>query len=543
MNTTIRCTRCGTVTTWTPYCPSCSAYLEFAGDPPWVPAPPKDTSETDAPDDASAPDAADSTSSPEPAPDTTSENTPTATPEPQQPAKPDKPPKPAKPSRPHRRFGGDDPWWRFWGKKKHAATAPAATPAAAAPEGPTTPTDVVADAYTYVVDAPPVPETVSAELPTRQEAAQKRTIPIGRPDDLGIPGGLPCPQCRFRNYVDASYCARCGYTLRDAVPPTQTLASALAPSEKPPRRTDWSFLAVVALVILILGIIFISPPGQPGRAFIGGVIRTVAYWIDPDLGTPVTFTSVTASSTGYGNPANSIVGDDLSSFWASAPGPSWGAGSTITFQLTEPSRLDRMVIRPGIQNGQFAVRALATPENLTLIFTELDSDATPSPSPSPTTTGSPTASPAASPTPAPSASPSGSLSPTPSPSVSASPIPTPTATPSVQASLNVIVEPQDYTSVVSFPIVYTDKVVLRIDSVYPPALPDVYAPGGGGQVAITAIDFMPPWSLGDLFKVDFRREGTPVPSPTPTTSPSASPNGSAAASPSATPSPSPTPSG
>ena len=30
--TPIRCTRCDTLTTWTPYCPSCGAYLEFAGE-------------------------------------------------------------------------------------------------------------------------------------------------------------------------------------------------------------------------------------------------------------------------------------------------------------------------------------------------------------------------------------------------------------------------------------------------------------------------------------------------------------------------------
>jgi len=39
MKTNITCTRCGTVTTWTPYCPGCGAYLEFAGDPPWMPEP------------------------------------------------------------------------------------------------------------------------------------------------------------------------------------------------------------------------------------------------------------------------------------------------------------------------------------------------------------------------------------------------------------------------------------------------------------------------------------------------------------------------
>jgi hypothetical protein len=33
----ITCNRCGTLTTWNPYCPSCGAYLEFGGTPAWHP--------------------------------------------------------------------------------------------------------------------------------------------------------------------------------------------------------------------------------------------------------------------------------------------------------------------------------------------------------------------------------------------------------------------------------------------------------------------------------------------------------------------------
>ena len=37
MHPDITCTRCGTVVPWSPYCPQCVAYLEFAGEPPWAP--------------------------------------------------------------------------------------------------------------------------------------------------------------------------------------------------------------------------------------------------------------------------------------------------------------------------------------------------------------------------------------------------------------------------------------------------------------------------------------------------------------------------
>ncbi|HAN70322.1 MAG TPA: hypothetical protein DCQ36_01855, partial [Actinobacteria bacterium] len=424
MKTNITCTRCGTVTTWTPYCPGCGAYLEFAGDPPWVPEPhiPDDdaegagfeagpsadaaaeekstgekAAESTAPGgaavgDASTPavPAAATASGAEAAAGATTGDaagSTTAPAEQEKPAAPEQAAKPSPPARPHRRFGGDAPWWRFWDKPEQP-TAPVEASASAPEE---TPGPHESDAsentpFTYVVVAPEVPSTVSAESPARQEETQKRTIPIGRPDDLGVPGGIPCPNCRFRNYVDASYCARCGYPLRSAVPEVWTPANVLAASEKPPRRTNWGFIVLLGLGVFILGVIFFAPPGEPVRSAIGSVIRSFAYWIDPDLGTPVTVANVDATSTGYGNPATSVVGDDARSFWASAPSKEWGAGTSLTFTFTEPATIDRMVIRPGIQNGQFAVRALATPENLTLVFVQLSTEP-PEPSPSGTASG------------------------------------------------------------------------------------------------------------------------------------------------------------
>jgi hypothetical protein len=578
MKSNITCTRCGTVTTWTPYCPGCGAYLEFAGDPPWMPEPriPDDDAEgagyqAGPVDDDATPTAtagtttaaASSTTPPPRAPATapatdavptppatgaTGPNAAPVTEEPDGSRTPDTADTSSAPARPQRRFGGVDPWWRFWDRPEdHRESAAPPAPAPATPEGPREGDESAP--FTYVVVAPDVPATVSAESPARQEEAQKRTIPVGRPDDLGVPGGIPCPQCRFRNYVDASYCARCGYALRSAVPETWTPSTVLAPSEKPPRRTDWSFLLLVGLGILVIVAIFFAPPGKPVRETIGNGIRSFAYWLDPDLGTPATVDQVEATSTGYGNPATSIVGDDPRTFWASAPSASLGAGTAMTFTFTQPTMIDRMVIRPGIQNGQFAVRALATPENLTLIFVALDSEP-PDPSASPSGTesaasapGSPSEAGSTSPSPratekspSPSAtkkspspnatekspSPSSTGSPSPSGTGSPSPTPTPTATPSVQASLPMIVEPTDWTTVVTFPAVYTEKVTLRIDSVFPPALPDTYTTNGDGQVAITAIQFLQKWDLGQLFSFSFRQTATPVPTPTPSGSPSSS---------------------
>jgi hypothetical protein len=104
--------------------------------------------------------------------------------------------------------------------------------------------------------------------------------------------------------------------------------------------------------------------------------------------------------------------------------------------------------------------------------------------------------------------------------------------------LPIIVEPTDWTSVVTFPAVYTKKVTVRIDTVYPPALPDTYATNGDGQVAISGIQFLNQWSLDQMFGFNYRQESTTVPTPTPSPSGSSSPSGSKSGSPSPSGSPS-----
>ncbi|MDP4805359.1 MAG: hypothetical protein NWR45_10425, partial [Candidatus Nanopelagicales bacterium] len=84
----------------------------------------------------------------------------------------------------------------------------------------------------------------------------------------------------------------------------------------------------------------------------------------------------------------------------------------------------------------------------------------------------------------------------------------------------------DWTNIITFPAVYTQVIVVRLDSIFPPALPDVYDPEAGGQVAISAITFLPQWNPSDLFNFTFQYPSVPAPSgspsgsPSPTTSPS-----------------------
>jgi ribosomal protein L37E len=528
--TPIRCKRCGTLTTWTPYCPGCGAYLEFAGDPPWVPKPEL----TDQPADVSSGASSGATTQQD-----LDESQVVGAPDPTEivvsaivagPAT-----LPVHDRKSRRRIGGVAPWWRFWGRHQRTVVT---APDLAIKEDVTLGAVIESgDEFLPIVNAPDVPELVAAESPARQEELQRRTLSIGRSDDLGVIGGEPCPRCRFRNYVDATYCARCGFPLQAIAPAVRTSESALKRSDDAPRRTDWTFMVVATLVIaIVLGILF-SPLGAPIRNGSTNLLRSFAYWIDPGTGTPVTLTDVTASSTGYGNPAIALGFVDLTTFWASAPSSSWGAGTELTFTLEAPTVIDRMVIRPGIQNGQFAVRALATPANLTLTFVELSS---PTESSSPTVTPSPTASPSPNATPSPTASPSPNATPSPTASSSPNATPSPTATPTVKAALPMVVETGDWTNIITFPAVYTQVIVVRVDSIFPPALPDVYDPEAGGQVAISNITFLPLWKPSDLFNFTFQYPSTPAPSSSPTSTPSGTPSPSSQ---SQQTSPSPSPSG
>jgi hypothetical protein len=84
----------------------------------------------------------------------------------------------------------------------------------------------------------------------------------------------------------------------------------------------------------------------------------------------VTPVNVIASSTLSGTQASSTAGGDGRTFWASAPTYGNGAGSTLEFILSDLVTIDRMLILPGIQGSQFGIRALATPKDITLTFTD-----------------------------------------------------------------------------------------------------------------------------------------------------------------------------
>ena len=459
----ITCQRCGTRTTWTPYCPGCGAYLEFAGVPPWTPPAPDpatddgDSSdsllETPSHDDESKPG-----HSPEPVPgqapvdqseqtasvsadhehdDTDGESTDGEG------ADDDTEADESPPTKVRR--GNPDPWWKLWARPIiEESDKP---PPAEAPLDSREHASTHEEESAGVVVPRDVPASIESEEPAKAIQATERTIAVGQGGGLGPLDGTPCSRCGFRNEATAHFCARCGFDFAvvvQATRATQQAAGGTAKVVSPPQRRDWALIAFVAFLIAILLLVVYSPKPNPVFNAAANAFRSVAYWIAPTAGQTAPYDAIQASSTGFGSPASALAGNTTATYWASAISPNFGAGTTLNFRLVDNYTLDRVLIQPGIQNGVLDVRALATPYELRLTFfkafpsdqdddlvdvnaADEDTDIIGDPyigssacpawkQPSPTSTTSPSADPSATSTVSSSASPSASPTATPTPS-------------------------------------------------------------------------------------------------------------------------------
>ena len=478
----ITCQRCGTRTTWTPYCPSCGAYLEFAGIPPWTP--PEPEASTQSPDSTDSPDS-----------DKTAPQTPTQTDEPQ-PRSTSDTPQPVAPTTHETapaaddgtdnqekstsaangasadsrsagdeppttkvRRGDPDPWWKLWARpiiEEPERPAPDKVPAESLEHA------AIQDEESAGIVAPrEVPAEIQSEEPAKALQATERTIAVGQGGGLGPLDGTPCPRCGFRNEATAHFCARCG--LDFAIVARATIATPQAPeqadtTQRPPQRRDWALIGFVAFLIAILLFVLLAPQPNPIFTAFSNGFRTVTYWISPSAGQSAPYDAIQASSTGFGSPASALAGNSIASYWASAVSKNYGAGTTINFRLVDNYALDRMLIQPGVQNGVLDVRALATPQQIRLTFfkavvrdqdaesekvdvstqeTDISGDEDIGPSACPdrlqpiasTSTASPSADASASSSPTSSASPSDSKSASTTASPTQSPTPSPTSSP------------------------------------------------------------------------------------------------------------------
>ena len=474
----ITCTRCESRVPWGPYCPQCSAYLEFAGDPPWSPEPIEvlaeaahqqtkewDVVEVDEVSDTKMDlgveedqgDVGEVEDVPrefedlfrplEPVPDTS-------------------------PTRSDlievvaiAVVGGGvavlagwiAQWWvgglvgifvAAWclllvGSWRSRAEPPVVTerPVVTYPEVDWDATIVEVDTVAGL-QAPVEPPVLEARAPQELPSQViERTVAVG---PHRTAGDKPCAECGQLNEADRHFCERCGAPMPGAylgpeIATTRddTQAHALA-QPKPPRRLSRSWrtpILVLTLLGVFLGAVVFALFGPNAFRFQFGitqVYQVIHQFIDPKAGNVLTPESVEASSTLPGTQAVNAVGLDGRNFWASEPTFDFGAGTTLTFTLADEATINRMLILPGAQRSQFGARALATPRDITLTFDD----------------GS-----------------------------------------TVDWTLQAVGGDRDMEQLVRFPRVRTKTVTLTIDSVYPPgdSAGDDY-----GEVAIAGVAFIAP---------------------------------------------------
>jgi len=192
---------------------------------------------------------------------------------------------------------------------------------------------------------------------------------------------LQCESCERMNIRERRFCEKCGLVLSGAtVAPTVTAisaAEALAQEEESRKHkmqmsSSWRSpifaLVIIGVVISALAFAFFGPGAFKFRFGMTRAFQVVNQWIDPYAGKPVTIETVVASSSLPGTDAQELAGADARTFWASAPSPTFGVGTNLTYTLNVATEIDRMIIFPGIQSGEFDTRALASPKDITLTF-------------------------------------------------------------------------------------------------------------------------------------------------------------------------------
>ena len=404
--TAIKCRTCTSTVPWGPHCPECGAYLEFAGDPPWSPAP--EGVQIPGPDDTTIASAAVIVGT---APDAVGQVREVASVRIAEVAPRIPDPDTAGEAQRRGSFAGTlgvlvagaavAPliWWAvgpilgvatavvfvvwalvLW-PRQHALPQPPDEPEA--PVGVVEVVEVV-EVDTQVIvgqttEAPAQPE-VMARPP---QSLVRRTVEATRPmTTKQAEGDVPCPSCSRLNVADRSYCTWCGVPLLDAtlapdtVPvleagtPTAASRKQNAPRRGPSRSWYGAIVVLTLLGVLISTIIFsvFGPGAFRVRFGMATVYQTINQFIDPFAGRNAAIDTATATTSLPGTQAADALGGDATSFWASMPSATQGAGNELTFTFTEESTINRMVIFPGIQNRILDTRAVATPRAITLRF-------------------------------------------------------------------------------------------------------------------------------------------------------------------------------
>lgn len=399
--TLIRCTTCTSTVPWGPHCPECGAYLEFAGDPPWRPAP-EGLPASAAPDPIIFGDRegggtvaveVEPSRDPSPTPDiisvrTSGGPTPTFSP-------------PAEPRRGS--FVGTLSVlaagvlvsWLIWlvvGPVLGIATAvvfvvwalvlwPRRIDAATTEPGPEATLEVLeVSRVAAIQEVDELPE-IQARPP---QSLARRTVEATRPLAAPKPeGDVPCLACTRLNVVGRSYCVWCGMPMTDAMlaPNTIPVIESTAPDagqnrqqrgrRRGPSRSWYAPLLVITLVGVLVTSIIVTVFG-PGafrvRFGMTSVYQLINQFIDPYAGRSALIDTATATTSLRGTRPEDAIGGDATTFWASQPSADQGAGSALVFTFSGETTINRMVIFPGIQNRILDNQAVATPRTITLTF-------------------------------------------------------------------------------------------------------------------------------------------------------------------------------
>lgn len=462
----ITCTRCNSTVPWGPYCTECSAYLEFAGDPPW------DPKALDTPE----PSMSTATESSDIAVEQVHVETVALEEQVEVPAefvnffRPEESPPSGSSSATNLLevagiavfgavivffVGRLTNWWvagavgifiagwcalliESWrqARKRPAANTAADVAVTFDVLGVTEVIEesVVVDETAMVLEAR-APQELPSQVVERTVASATRTVQ----------GDTACPVCGQLNEATRLFCDWCGSPMPGAVlqPAIVTVVTAKEEAGQPepvnpPRRLTRSWRTPI-IVFSLLGV-FLSavifalfgPNAFRVQFGLTQVYQSINQFINPTAGTLITPVDVVASSTLEGTLPIAAAGGDARTFWASAPSFGFGAGTTLTFALGREVVIDRMTMLPGIQGSQFGVRALATPKDITLTFMD----------------GS-----------------------------------------TFETQLLGVTADRDFRQLVEFPRIRTDSVTLEIVSVYPPSGESLES---YGEVALSGVEFIAP---------------------------------------------------
>lgn len=472
----ITCTRCSSTVPWGPYCPECSAYLEFAGDPPWDPS----TSQTREPQIDEEPTPIEVVTSEslveEVIPDEVIVDEYTAAKVVEVPAEFEelfRPEEQAPTSRISVKkivelagialFGAVvvysasqlSNWWVAgaagifilgWGALLIGSWFSVRQPTVVEPVKLSV-SEVIArqrPEFTeelHVERAPPsvlearAPQELPSQVVERTVATTTRTVR----------GDTACAACGRLNESTRIFCDWCGtpmpgVELQPAMVDIEILNEAAAEEEKAKRSRQltrsWRtpILVFSLLGVFVSAIIFTLFGPNSFRVQFGltQVYQSINQFVNPRSGVLVTPVDAEASSSLKGTTAAAALGGDARNFWASDSNYGLGVGTTLDFTLSQETIIDRMLILPGIQGKQFGIRALATPKDIKLTFMD----------------GS-----------------------------------------TFETKLLGVTTDRDFRQLVAFPQTRTNTVKLEILTVYPPVGESV---GSWGEVAISGVEFISP---------------------------------------------------